>query len=243
VAEINLKEQINKLIELQAVDSQIYSLQAEKDAQPGELQKLDLLFEEKKQHLAELEKKLLDLHKQRKDKELELASKEEAIKKTQTQLYQLKTNKEYSAMLKEIDGIKADASVLEDQIIQVLEQLDAAKAEIEKERQLLQQEEKRNSEAKNKVQVRIKEIDEKLNQLHAQRERVLPEVGPKILSQYERVLKNREWLAIVQVKDNACQGCFMNVPPQVINLIKMYERIVTCGVCQRILYIDENEPA
>lgn len=243
MAEINLKEQISKLIELQAVDSQIYNLQAEKDAKPEEIKKLDTSFEEKKKHLAELEKKSLDLHKQRKDKELDLASKEENIKKNQTQLYQLKTNKEYAAMIKEIDGIKADISVIEDKIIEILDQLDSAKKDIDTEKQSLQEEEKKNNAEKNKIQARVKEIEEKLTQLQAERERILPTLTPLIIKQYERVLKSRDWLAIVPVVNNACQGCYMNVPPQVINLIKMYERLVTCEVCQRILYIEENEPA
>lgn len=243
MVDIKLKEQINKLIELQAIDSQIYNLQTEKDAKPDELQKLDMSFEEKKKHLGDLEKKSLDLQKQRKDKELELASKEENVKKNQMQLYQLKTNKEYAAMLKEIEGIKADASVLEDEILGLLDQLDIAKSDIDKEKQYLREEEKRITEEKNKIQMRIKEIDEKLTQLKAQRERIIPSIEPQILAQYERVLKNRDWLAIVPVKNNACCGCFMNVPPQVINLIKMYDRLVTCEVCQRILYIEENESA
>lgn len=241
--DLNLKEQINKLIELQAVDSEIYSLQTEKDAKPEEIKNLDISFEEKKKHLAELEKRLLDLQKQRKEKELDLATKEEQIKKNQTQLYQLKTNKEYAAMLKEIGGVKADISVIEDKIIEILDKSDAAKKDIDKEKQNLQEEEKRINAEKNKIQIRIKEIDERLAQLKAERDRILPGIKPKIINQYERVLKSRDWLGIVKVKNNACQGCFMNVPPQVINLIKMYDHLVACEVCQRILYIDDNESA
>lgn len=243
MAQDNLREQINKLIEMQTVDSEIYSLQSEKDAKPEEIKKLDMSFEEKKKHLAELEKKLLDLQKQRKERELDLAVKEDQIKKNQMQLYQLKTNKEYAAMLKEIDGVKADISVIEDKIIGILDQADAAKKDTDKEKHNLQEEEKTINAEKNKIQIRIKEIDERLAQLKAERDRVLPGITPKIINQYERVLKSRDWLAIVKVKNNACQGCYMNVPPQVINLIKMYDHLVTCGVCQRILYIDDNESA
>jgi uncharacterized protein len=60
-----------------------------------------------------------------------------------------------------------------------------------------------------------------------------------MLKEYERILLSREGLAIVTVKDNSCGGCHMLVPPQVINLIKMYEHIITCEVCNRILYIKE----
>ena len=235
---IDLKSQINSLSKLQTIDSEIYGLRAEKESKPLEIKELETSFEEKKQHLAALEKKLIDLQKQRKDKELELASKEEGVKKLQTQLYSLKTNKEYQAMLQQIDDSKADASVIEDKILELFDQSDSVKTETEQEKQRLKEEEKSFLDRKKKIEDRIKEIDERLAQLEAQRTQLTPDIEPKILAQYERILLNRDGLAIVSVKDNTCKGCNMFVPPQVINLIKMYERIVTCEVCNRILYIE-----
>lgn len=236
---VDLKSQISNLSKLQTIDSELYALRAEKESKPLEVKALETSFEEKKEHLAALEKQLLDLQKQRKDKELELASKEESTKKLQTQLYSLKTNKEYQAMLQEIDGVKADASVIEDKILELFEQTDSVKSETEQEKQKLKEGEKLFLDQKKKIEERIKEIDGCLAQLEAQRKQLMPDIEPKILAQYERILLNRDGLAIVSVKDNSCQGCNMLVPPQVINLIKMYERIVTCEVCNRILYIEE----
>jgi len=235
---VDLKSQITNLVKLQTIDSEIYALSNEKESKPHEIKALELSFEEKKQRLAGLEKALLDLQKQRKDRELELASREEEVKKLQTQLYSLKTNKEYQTMLQQIEERKADASVIEDKILEVLEHTDKIKSEVEQEKQRLKEEEKIFFEQKKKSEDRIKEIDDRCVQLNAQRNQIIPEIAPKILSQYERILKSREGLAIVSVKDNSCQGCNMFVPPQVINLIKMYERLVTCEICNRILYIE-----
>jgi hypothetical protein len=239
LATVDLRHEIDNLIKLQTIDTEIYALKYEKEAKPQEIKVLENAFEEKKQHLAALEKNSLDLQKQRKEKELELASKEEAVKKLQTQLYSLKTNKEYQAMLQQINDAKADASVIEDKILGLFDQGDKVKADIEKEKQRLKEEEKVFLDQKKKAEDRIKEIDDRLAQLDAQRNQVTPDIQAKILTQYERILHNRDGLAIVSVKDNSCQGCNMFVPPQVINLIKMYERTVTCEVCNRILYINE----
>lgn len=236
----DLKSQINSLIKLQTIDSEIYALKAEKESQPEQIKALDAAFEEKKQRLSSLDKKSLDLQKLKKEKEMELGSKEESAKKLQAQLYQLKTNKEYQAMLQQINDAKTDASVIEDKILELMDQIDNAKAEIDKEKQALQQEEKSLNEQKNKIQARIKEIDDRLSQLEAQQKQVTPEIEPKILSQYQRILKSRDALAIVKVKDNSCGGCNMHVPPQVINLIRMYERVITCEVCNRMLYIGDE---
>lgn len=236
---IDLKSQIISLVKLQALDTEIYSLLNEKESKPQQVKELENAFEEKKMNLAEIEKKSLDLQKQRKERELDLAAKEENSKKLQTQLYALKTNKEYQVMLQQINEAKADASVIEDKILEVLEQADKIKIEIEEEKQKLKEEERKFLDEKKKIEERIKMIDERLSQLEVQRKQVTPEIGSKILAQYERILRSRDGLAIVKVQNDSCQGCNMFVPPQVINLIKMYEHIITCEMCNRILYIEE----
>ena len=236
---VNLKEQILGLLQLQEIDTEIYTLKHEKEAKPAEIKTLETAFEEKKKQISELEKALLNLYKLRKDNELELASKEESIKKLQTQLYSLKTNKEYQAMLSEIDGAKADASMIEDKILEAFTQTDKIKAEAEEEKLRLNEEEKALNEQKKNIENRVKVIDDRISQLDAQRKQALSGIDKKILSQYERILKSRDGLAIVEARDNSCKGCNMHVPAQVINLIKMYQRIVTCEVCNRMLCIKE----
>jgi predicted nucleic acid-binding Zn-ribbon protein len=238
--ETDLKTQIHNLVQLQAVDSEIYALRHEKETKPQEIKALQEEFEAKKQQLNELEKSHLDLQKQRKDKEGELATKEEATKKLQSQLFSLKTNKEYQAMLVQIQDSKADASVIEDKILQLFDVADKAKKDIEQEKNRLLGEEKVFNDLKKKVDDRVKEIEGRLAQLDAQRKQILPGIEEKILGQYDRILLSRDGLAICGVKANSCLGCNMFVPPQVINLIKMYERIITCEVCNRILYIPDE---
>ena len=92
---------------------------------------------------------------------------------------------------------------------------------------------------KKDIDLRCAEIDGRLSQLDAQRKQIVPDIDPKMLQEYEKILHSRDGLAMVVVKDNSCGGCHMLVPPQVINLIKMYEHVITCEVCNRILYIKE----
>lgn len=234
----DLKSQIVELVHLQTIDSEIYLLRNEKGSKPAQIQAIEGAFEEKKKHLAELEAAALNFQKQRKGKELELSSKEDGTKKLEGQLFQLKTNKEYQAMLQQIQDAKADASVIEDQILELFEQVDKTKNEIAKEKERLQEEEKAMGLQKKEIEDRVRQIDERIAGLEGQRKQIIPNIEKKVLNQYERILLNRDGLAIVSVKGNSCGGCNMFVPAQVINLIKMYERIITCEVCNRILYID-----
>jgi len=236
----NLQDQLRILIELQAIDSKIYQLQKEREILPIRIQEMQLNFEEKKKSLNNLEESSKALQLKRKEKELELAAKEENINKLQKQLYQLKTNKEYQTMVKEIDGLRADNSFVEEQIINILDEIDKFKNQIDKEKQHLSDEEKKFNEEKTTIESEIKKIEEELAQLDFKRKQVTANVDPKILSRYERVLKSKDSIAIVPVKDGACQGCFMSLPPQVINEIKMKDRFVSCEVCTRILYIEDE---
>jgi len=143
-------------------------------------------------------------------------------------------------MLQQIQDSKADASVIEDKILGLFALVDEIKGEVDKEKLKLSEEEQVFVTHKKKVDDRIKEIDDRLIQLESMRKQIIPEVETKVLSQYDRILNSRDGLAIVTVKGNSCGGCNMFVPPQVINLIKMYEHMITCEMCNRILYIDES---
>lgn len=236
----DLKTQIIGLVGLQKLDSEIYALNNEKSQAPAKIAEIETAFEAKKNTLAQLEKKSQELQKQRKEKELELVANEDNRKKLQTQLYSLKTNKEYQAMMQQIADAQADASVIEDKILLILEEQDRLKSQIEQEKKNLAEEEKLANAEKKKIQDRVREIEDRLAQLEAERKKVVENINPKLIQQYERILRNRDGLAIVPVKDNSCQGCNMFVPPQVINLIRMYERLITCEVCNRILYLEED---
>ena len=235
----DLKTQLGSLIKLQAIDSEVYLLNSERSTKPEEVKALEAIFEAKKTHMAELEQASLDLQKQKKDKELELSTKEDATIKLQGQLYSLKTNKEYQTMLSQIQDSKADASIIEDKILGLMEQVDSLRIEVDKEKLKIKEDEKLFLIEKDKVDLRVKEIDDRLSQLDSLRKQAIPGIDPRILAQYDRILSSRDGLAIVTVKGNSCGGCNMFVPPQVINLIKMYERIVTCEICNRMLYIEE----
>jgi uncharacterized protein len=237
---ISVKDQLAKLVQLQNIDINIYKFNEEINEFPKTIDTLSAIFEEKKKAVQLIEDKIKDSLKRRKEKELEMAVKEESIKKQTNQLGLLKTNKEYQAMLKEIEGAKADCSVFEDVILKFMDEVDSLKNDLEKEKVKFQEEEKSFSSEKVRINARIQDIEKEIKSLETKRLEITPHIDKKILSAYERILKNKDGLAIVSVKNNACQGCFMNVTAQVINEIKMFERITVCEMCARILYIEDE---
>lgn len=240
MAQVSVKDQVKKLVELQAIDAEIYRFKKSLEEKPVFIEELKQKFEGQKASLKTLEDRLKTLQLNHKTQEIELQSKEGDITKTNAQLSQLKTNKEYQAKLTEIEGIKADMSIVEEKILLMYDEIDAAKAAIAKEKNVLAEEEKKFLSQKKEIEESIREIEEKVKILDMKRHQILPEVDKGSLSRYERILQNKKGLAIVPVKGNSCGGCFMNVPDQVINDIKMHDRLILCEMCARILYLEDD---
>ena len=233
---ITIDEQIKILAELQKIDFEIYGFKKELEAHPVRQKKMDEDFERKKNTLKNAEAALKEVQLMLKEKEVDLQSKEEKIKKLQGQLYQLKTNKEYAAMEFEIKALKADNSLLEEEILKLMETLDASKAAVTREKSTLASEETKFKEASNALKKEAEGFQARVTELEGKRQAYRPNIEPKLLAQYEKLLKNREGLALAPVKNNTCGGCHLGLPPQVVNEIQMHEKLIVCESCARILY-------
>jgi len=240
VTEHSVLEQVRKLVALQHVDAQIYQYRKESQEKPALLERLKEDFEAKKTHLKELEEKYKSIQLKRKEQEMDLKSKEEAIAKANMQLSQIKTNKEYTAKISEIENIKADQSIIEEKILMSYDEGDAIKATIEKEKELVVAEEKKYNDEKKQIEDLVQELNKKISQLEEDRKKITPLIEKTYLGRYEKILANKDGLAMVPVQGNVCGGCFMNIPAQVINEIKMHDKIILCELCARILYLEED---
>ncbi|NQT90140.1 MAG: hypothetical protein HQ558_02690 [Candidatus Omnitrophica bacterium] len=239
---VDFSQQIDHLIRLQEVDEQIYGLGAEKDAKPKHIQQLKDSVSEKQGGLKAAEEGLKELQLRHKEKEMDLQTKEGESKKLQAQLYQLKTNKEYTAMLHEIEVHRADNSILEDEILKLMDSIDAAMGKVGEEKKKLEEEVEKVGVEVQEVEAEIKKIEVDLGELEKKRNEITPTIDPKILKNYETILTGKNGLALAEVVNDSCSGCFMSLPSQVINEIKMKQSIVSCGGCWRMLYI-KDEPA
>jgi len=236
----SIKEQIGFLIGLQVIDAQIYYLSKEKASMPGYLKSIDEMLERKKTGIKQAEDNLKNTQLKLKEKEGGLQQKEDQIRKLQGQLYTLKTNKEYSTMLSEIEGIKTDNSLIEEDIIKFMDEIELAKKRIIEEKELFKTEESAALKEKEAIYLKAKEVDARLLELNEKRNGIVPNIEKQVILRYEKILKNKDGLAIVHIEDGSCGGCHMNLPPQVVSDAKLKEDIIICGSCLRILYIEDN---
>lgn len=240
MAEVLIQDQVRKLADLQKLDAEFYEYKIALREKPEKIEELKKAFEQKKTGLKELEEKLKAKQLERKEREGDLQAKEAEIAKSNGQLSQLKTNKEYKAKLTEIENFKADKSIIEEKILILMDEVDAANGKIEKEKTAFSKEEKKFADEKAVIEGEIRQLEDKVKVLESQRQQKAKEIDPKLLSQYERILKGKDGLAMVPVKNNSCGGCYMNVPAQVVNEIQKHESLVFCEFCARILYLEDN---
>jgi len=238
--DVKVKDQIKKLIDIQRLDGEIYSLRQELKDKPGVLADLKAAFEEKQANLRSLEEKTKDVQVQRNSLEKDLQVKEDGIAKANAQLTEIKTNKEYTAKLNEIEHLKADTSILEEKILISYDEVEKIKGEMEAEKARLSDEEKQYLSQKQEIEGSVAEAEDRIKVLDGQRNQLVPDIDPRTLKLYERILNAKQGMAIVPVMGNACGGCHMNLPQQVINQIKMGEEIISCELCNRLLYIEED---
>lgn len=231
-----VQEQIDNLVKLQEIDAEIYRLNEEKALKPVEKEELTEEFEQKKALLKTKEDELKAMQLKRKDRELDLETKEKEVKKYQTQLLQIKTNKEYMSLQKQIAGLKADNSVLEDEILELLEKVDKVRQAVSQDKENLVAEENRWQEETKKIDREIGQIEERIAFLGRQRTELCANVEKTLLAKYERILKAKSGLAFVPVVGETCGGCHKVVPPQVINETRMKDKMITCEFCARLLY-------
>ena len=234
-----MPDQIETLKQLQAIDGEMFRLRKQEDEKPRELEQVTAQAVAAAARLKGAEARLKTLQLAQKEKEVELQTREGTVKKLQGQLFQVKTNREYTAMQHEIDTVKADNSLLEEALLKLFDEIDQATKARQQEQSHLASEEERLRAEGTRIERELTEIREKIAQLERHRQAVAPEVPPQTLTAYERVLELREGLALVPLVDNSCGGCYRRLPPQVINEVYLKAKLISCEHCSRILYFDE----
>lgn len=233
-----MKEELKELVKLQEVDKAITSLLYEKELLPAELQRFEETIKNEESAIKAEEETKLNLIKERRQKEREAEEKNTQRKKLQGQLYQVKTNQEYAALMQELNSIKTEIDKIEEETIILMEKIDGIERalaceqkEVDKRRKELEAARKSNAEKEAR-------LAEKLNNWEKVRSEKTISLPVELLHEYERIRRGRNGIALVEVKNNACQGCFMELPPQVISEMRLGQRFIFCENCNRLLYLE-----
>jgi predicted nucleic acid-binding Zn-ribbon protein len=230
---------LKTVIELYQLDSRIAEFTAQIEALPSEIQTLEAQLNQFV-HAHEHRKQRLGMnHKERRDLDSEIQVIQTRISKHKDQLYEVKTNEQYRAMLKEIEGEEANIRQIEDRLLEKMLEAEELEKLINEAASRLDSEEARVAAEVKRLQTLCREDGEERDRLLAQRQQDEGALAPEILDLYERVRKARRGVALAEAREGCCTACNVRLRPQVYNDVRTSESVVTCESCSRILYYIE----
>ena len=231
------KEQIVSLVNLQQIEIEASSVKTKISNVDQRLEKLDDSLLDFKQVIEKQELVINELNQKYRDHETDVRLNLDAIKKSEAKLSSVKTNKEYQAFLKEIDDIKVKNSKLEDDMIEFLDRIEEAENTLNAKKAECSELQTRLNNEKETIQKETEEGKRQLEDLDEQFKTVAAGIDAALLATYNKVkaLQNNA-IGIVAVIDAVCQGCNLNIPPQMYNELQRGDSLKKCPICDRIIY-------
>lgn len=234
-----MENKLRQLYALQLIDSSLDELLEMKGDLPGHVNELESRKAQFLAAVAEFEQTMRTAFAQRDTTDGEIVSLREKLEKYKAQQFEVRNNKEYDALTKEMDHATETISRLEKEM-EVLEgKATLARTDSEGIKVQLIELEKELVEKKNALTEVSKSTEEEELKYAHQREKLLVRINKSDLIAYERIRKAKKGKAVVPVKRGACGGCFARVPPQKLLELRQNKRIYTCEHCGRILVSDQ----
>ena len=233
------KLQLQQLVDLQKMDDEISECRNILTDIPRQLDSARGELEEKKNILKVVMDEIERLQKERKSLEQEVQTENDHMAKAKIKLPAVKTNKEYTAILTEVDAIKEKVSKIEDKELEIMEVLEIKAKEVPGVEKKCKEEDEHYNAYRQKKENEEKRVKQELEGLEIKRKNLSDLVDTVILKRYQKIFDFREGRAVAGLRENICQGCFQQVLPQMVIEVKVGEKIHQCEGCMRFLFWEE----
>ncbi len=233
-------KQIEQLVALQQVDSELIELHLELNNAPKEVQELEGEYAVKENIINQYKEKIDHLTGQDKRINSEIEEDTLKVKKSKNKLMMVSNTKEYHAMMREMDNLEKLNRTREEERMAIVEELQRQQEsleEIQKDADII----KENMDQKRaNLQERVKASEAKLAELDSLRKSLCVDVPKPVLSRYEFIRSRLDSPVIVPVTNGICNGCHIAIPPQSFNELQRGQQILSCPNCQRLIYWSEH---
>lgn len=231
-----MNELIEQLVTLQEMDLVIDKIDKEIKQEQDGLDGRITAVAERELRISEQETQIEELEKERRTLDDEMQDKIAHVKERQSKMMQVQTSREQTALLKEIEDAKKNVKENEEKVVEIMERVEKLTAETTEEKNVLKAEKSLVDEEKEKVKTAIDELAKGKKTKKTRRDKQAQAVNGTMIKKYEILRERRNGLAIVNVVDGVCQGCFMNLPPQKYNMLLRGDQVLECPSCQRLIY-------
>jgi predicted nucleic acid-binding Zn-ribbon protein len=232
----DLKQNLALLFDLQTYDIKISDINKQISLAPGLIEEKKRILAEKKSEFDEIKKRYVDLVSLKKEKESLLDDKEKVIRKHSMGLNTVKSNDTYKALLLEIEKAKADKSVLEDELLALMEKTDGESVKVKAAENELQEFENNTKKDIVDIENNTGRLKEEVAVLEKIREEHKLNVNKSMLAHYERLKAGRDGRGMAVVDGESCGSCGMVLRTQIINQALKAQDLVFCDNCSRILF-------
>ena len=236
-----MKEKLLLLIKIQECDSLLVKLSAKKKTLPEELEKLDKEFIAFEEGIKKNKVKYDELKSRHVENENKIKKINDGIVKTKERMLEVKNNKEYQAMLKEIETAESSRGEVETAIISLLEELDKLSALVKKDEEILKQNKNKYEQEKKTIEDDLNAVDTDVADWEQKRIELQKIIPDELMLQYERIKKRNKGIGVTSVWKAVCNGCHMNIPPQLYNEVQRSDELFSCPNCNRIIYFQDME--
>jgi len=237
--EMPVETKLKHLYALQHVDTQLQEIRELKGDLPDIVGELDTRVAEMKAKLKELGDIVKKAKIDRESADTEIVDLQEKVEKYKSQQLQVKSNKQYDALTKEIDTAEAKSLKLVKDMGSLEGKMQTAKVDIESVTAQLEELSAEFKDRQKELKEVNKEHEKEETKLHHEREKLVARIEKSELDRYERIRKAKGGLAVVPVKRGACGGCFNRVPPQRILELRQNSGLYQCEHCGRIVVSDQ----
>ena len=231
-----MREQIETLAALQNVDREIREKNGAKQVLLEEIRKREEDLKLKRDEVKQLRAEWLEKEKVRREKENLLQDEGRKATDKRMRMNRIRNIRELQALQHEVDQIKQANTQLEEELIGVMEDLEARTSILRERDAELSGLESAWGEQKAGLEAQAAQIEKEVAQTSAGRQSIAAQLNGDLIQRYEMIFSRRGGMAVVAVSDGICQGCFMNIPPQLSNEIRKSERLHLCPSCHRILF-------
>ncbi len=227
---------VEQLLIIQDRDRRIAQLKAELARIPEEMAAAETRVGQQSAQVESLREELKHIESERKKLEIDAEAQRAQIAKHKTQLYQIKSNTEYQALLKEIATLEASIEQVEDHELEFMEKAEQLQPALREAQATLKELTAKVEAERTDLKRRTAAIEDELGQLRNERETLAKEADSDALSRYDRLMRSKGDVAVVPIQHGNCGGCHLQIPPQLVQDAKHSDQLTSCGYCGRILY-------
>ncbi len=234
-----MNEQLQLLIDLQALDQKIQILAKKIVDIPLQVKELQKGKEAEQKKYEQKAQSVESIEKEKRKKERDLEGKEAFLAKLKDQLLSIKTNREYQTLLHEIEVVKEEISKLEEEVLILIEDGEVASSQLKEVKKIVREQEESIETKKQEKERELEGFIQEKEKYELQKSEHRKQIFDELLKQYNKVKEYHNGLGVVTVKDGSCQGCFMNLMPQLFQEVRQNSEIYSCPHCHRIIYYKE----